>query len=119
MCPALGGKVDMLPHRKMSAKFLFKTRGELCWSCRASQLRIVAMRRSAMDVRSAARNPLLDCRDGQMAKSPLEPPPKIVSIDCPRCGSRGFISQQAPLTDDVKIYICGECGERTEITVLN
>ena len=55
-----------------------------------------------------------------MSKAPSSP--NIVSIDCPRCGSRGYILRQSPSTENkgaVRIYLCGECGERTEINVLD
>jgi len=58
---------------------------------------------------------------GRMSKSRLAPP-SIVPIDCPRCGSKGYVSRQPPSTNkesEVRIYLCGECGERTEITVLD
>ena len=53
-----------------------------------------------------------------MSKKPLETPPDIAAIDCPRCGTKGYVFRQSRSTENkaaVRVYLCSECGERTEI----
>jgi hypothetical protein len=64
------------------------------------------------------------CIDTPMSKSHSDPPaflPDIAPIDCPRCGAKGYFFRRSPLPDDLAgeicIYVCGECGERTEMVV--
>jgi transcription elongation factor Elf1 len=56
-----------------------------------------------------------------MSESSSPSGPDVTSIDCPHCGSKGYVLQST-LTDkksEVRIYLCGECGKRTEITVID
>jgi DNA-directed RNA polymerase subunit RPC12/RpoP len=59
-----------------------------------------------------------------MSKSHSDPSafvPAVTAIDCQRCGAKGYVVRRSPLSDDpageIRIYVCGECGERTEIVV--
>lgn len=54
-----------------------------------------------------------------MSKSPS--PSNVTSIDCPHCGSKGYVLQatSADKKDEVRIYLCGDCGKRTEIVVID
>jgi hypothetical protein len=59
-----------------------------------------------------------------MSKSHSDPSafvPDVTQIDCQSCGAKGYIVRRSPLPEDpageIRIYVCGECGERTEIVV--
>ena len=59
-----------------------------------------------------------------MSESHSGPPvfvPDVTPIACQGCGAKGYIVRRSPLPDDpageIRIYVCGECGERTEMAV--
>ena len=62
--------------------------------------------------------------DTSMSKSHSDPSafvPTVTPIECQRCGAKGYVVRRSPLSHDpagdIRIYVCGECGERTEIVV--
>jgi DNA-directed RNA polymerase subunit RPC12/RpoP len=74
------------------------------------------MRKSTIDSEGSPREPLAT---GGTTKLSSEQPPVVAEFACPSCGSKGYVFRKTAPKDkasEVHIYICSECGKRTEIT---